>query len=74
MEHPTQQGIRNLLENGTSITTGLYKGADQISGAAERLSFDAPVAGDVQFIMIMTIFEWKSGMRLTFDPEVGFEK
>ena len=30
---------------------------DPVSGAAERLSFDTPVAGDVQFIMIMTIFE-----------------
>ena len=29
---------------------------------------------DVQFIMIMTIFEWKSGIRLTFDPDVGFWK
>ena len=56
-EHPTQQGIRNLLENGTSITTGLYKGADQISGAAERLSFDYRGQMDVHLIMIITIFE-----------------
>ena len=40
----------------------------------ERLSFDYRVVMDVQFIMIMTIFEWKSGIRLTFDPDVGFWK
>ena len=63
MEHPTQQGIRNLLENGTSITAGLYWGADQISGAAERLSFDYSVVMDVQFIRNMTIFERKGEKR-----------
>ena len=29
---------------------------------------------DVHLIMIITIFEWKSGIRLTFDPDVGFWK
>ena len=55
-EHPTQQGIRNLLENGTSNTTGDYWGSDQISGASERLSVEYCGQMDVQFIMIMTIF------------------
>ena len=40
--------------------TGLYYEADQISGAAERLSFDYCGQMDVQFIMIMTIFVWNT--------------
>ena len=56
MEHPTQQGIRNLLENGTSITTGDYWGANQISGAAERLSFDYRVVMDVQSLLLAQVF------------------
>ena len=40
----------------------------------ERLSFDTPVAGDVQFIMIMTIFEWNLDFLLILATDVGFWK
>ena len=57
MKCPKFSKIVIIIIGGTSITTGLYQGADQISGAAGRLSFDTPVTGDVQDIMIMTNFE-----------------
>ena len=36
--------------------------------------FGTPVAGDVQPMMIMTIFEWKAVIRLIFDSDIGFWK
>ena len=48
--------------------------ADQISGAAERLNFDTPVAGDDQVIIIMTIFEWNLDFLLILATDVGFWK
>ena len=48
-EHPIQQGFNIAADNDLDEEGG--------RAAAERLSFDYRVVMDVQFIMIMTIFE-----------------
>ena len=44
------------------------------AGAAERLSFDYRVVMDVQFIMIMTIFEENLDFLIILATDVGFWK
>ena len=67
----TSQGLE--IQTNSRLSTH-HNYHDQISGAAERLSFDYRGQMDVQFIMIITIFEGNLDFLLILATDVGFWK